>query len=335
MEKNTLHVIMPDYMTGFQCIAGKCRHSCCIGWEIDIDEEALRRYMSVSGPLGEKLRAKISADGTDDAPHFLLEGEDERCPFLNEQNLCELILNLGEDSLCQICRDHPRFRNYIGDREEIGLGLCCEEAARLILRQTHPLRLTGDPADFSGWTPEEVDLYQFRSRIFAHLENTSRSLSERLTSIFQENGLLLPQIDMSRWSAFLTELERLDPAWDRELARLAKEGDSSGISCLSAPNAAVSASSNPKSEGFFLALFSYFLYRHLPAALEDGQRVVRVLFAYIATQILMSLYASHLKDDPETAEDALIECARMFSSEIEYSDENVTRILLEIERVYF
>jgi len=332
MEKNTLHVIMPDYMTGFQCIAGKCRHSCCIGWEIDIDEEALRHYMTVSGLLGDKLRAKISADGTDDAPHFLLEGEDERCPFLNEQNLCELILNLGEDSLCQICRDHPRFRNYIGDREEIGLGLCCEEAARLILRQTHPMRLTGDPADMSGWTPEDVDLYQFRSRIFARLEDTACPLSERLTSIFQENGLPLPQIDMSRWSAFLTELERLDPAWDRELARLAEGRVSCGISCLFAPDA---ASSDPKSEGFFLALFSYFLYRHLPAALEDGQLEVRVLFAYVATQILMSLYASHLKEDPETAEDALIECARMFSSEIEYSDENVTRILLEIERVYF
>ena len=132
------------------------------------------------------------------------------------------------------------------------------------------------------------------------------------------------------------ELERLDPTWDRELARLSKDTVSSGLPASSEPETSpFSASSDPKAEGYALALFSYFLYRHLPAALEDGQREVRVLFAYIATQILMNLYASHLMEDPETGEDALIECARMFSSEIEYSDENVTQILLEIERVYF
>ena len=28
----------PEYYKQFQCIADKCTHSCCIGWEIDIDE---------------------------------------------------------------------------------------------------------------------------------------------------------------------------------------------------------------------------------------------------------------------------------------------------------
>ena len=28
-------VTVPSYYKDFKCIADKCRHSCCIGWEID------------------------------------------------------------------------------------------------------------------------------------------------------------------------------------------------------------------------------------------------------------------------------------------------------------
>ena len=27
----------------FRCVAERCRHSCCVGWEIGVDEESLRR----------------------------------------------------------------------------------------------------------------------------------------------------------------------------------------------------------------------------------------------------------------------------------------------------
>ena len=96
--------IYPDYYKEFKCIAGACRHTCCAHWEIDIDEESLARYKRDGIPY-------ISEEGDD--PHFELK--EDRCPFLNHENLCELILEHGEDYLCQICRDHPRFRNYFTD----------------------------------------------------------------------------------------------------------------------------------------------------------------------------------------------------------------------------
>ena len=34
----------PTYYKNFKCIADACEHSCCIGWEIDIDPEALEKY---------------------------------------------------------------------------------------------------------------------------------------------------------------------------------------------------------------------------------------------------------------------------------------------------
>ena len=127
-----MKLIAPDYYTKFKCIADKCKHSCCIGWVIDVDPDTLEYYHTMEGDLGERLKKGIDESG--ETAHFIL-GEGERCPFLNQSGLCDLITELGEESLCQICTDHPRYRNFYSDRTEIGLGLCCEAAGELILRR--------------------------------------------------------------------------------------------------------------------------------------------------------------------------------------------------------
>lgn len=154
-----MNVYAPDYYPAFQCIASNCGHTCCAGWEIDIDPESLSRYDRLTGAFGERVRRSISRE---DTPSFILT-EDGRCPLLNGDNLCELILNEGEGALCQICRDHPRFRNYFSCRVEMGLGLVCEEAARLILSWPRPLRLIRiDGSDEESPTEDERYLFELR-----------------------------------------------------------------------------------------------------------------------------------------------------------------------------
>ena len=53
----------PQYYKDFKCIADKCDHSCCIGWEIDVDGEALERYEGLSGGYGDAVKDSISYDG--------------------------------------------------------------------------------------------------------------------------------------------------------------------------------------------------------------------------------------------------------------------------------
>ena len=143
--------VFPDYYPSFSCVGSACRHNCCIGWEIDIDEDTLSFYRSLSGPLGQRLKQHITSE---DTPHFVLN-HDDRCPFLNESNLCDLILSLGEDHLCQICRDHPRFRNNLPGRTETGIGLCCEAAGKLILGKSEPVKLC-----ISGQDTEEDEIIE-------------------------------------------------------------------------------------------------------------------------------------------------------------------------------
>ena len=125
-----MKIVVPNYYKEFQCIASACRHSCCIGWEIDIDSATYSYYGSIGGDIGERLKECTAVN--DGQAHFILD-KNERCPFLNCNGLCDIITECGEESLCDICADHPRFRNFFSDRTEIGLGLCCEAAAKLIL----------------------------------------------------------------------------------------------------------------------------------------------------------------------------------------------------------
>ena len=162
-----MKIIAPDYYLEFQCIADQCRHTCCQGWEIDIDEPSMRRFNIIP-----EISAEIDTSG--EVPHFLLSA-DERCPFLREDGLCRMIKTYGEEMLCQICADHPRFRNYWSDRIELGLGMVCEEAARLILSREEPARLIvidENDEESAPLTEVEQQLLDYRQYL------TERAISE-------------------------------------------------------------------------------------------------------------------------------------------------------------
>ena len=98
-----MKIRVSDYFEQFQCLAGECPHTCCAKWEVVIDEETAERYHHVSGPLGEKLRRELRRDEDGDFC-FALQGG--RCPFLDDRNLCEIHLQLGEESTSITCFSH-------------------------------------------------------------------------------------------------------------------------------------------------------------------------------------------------------------------------------------
>lgn len=165
----------PSYYRDFHCLGGACRHTCCVGWEIDVDEESVRRF-SADADTAPFL-------DTEDTPHIRLS-DGERCPFLQNDGLCKLILTKGEDFLCDICRDHPRFRNFFSDRTEIGLGLVCEEAARLILSSEESLTLTclSDDGETEELPEDERFLLDTRARLLSEVRE--RGMLGRLREYF-------------------------------------------------------------------------------------------------------------------------------------------------------
>ena len=69
---------VPSYYKTFQCIADKCEHSCCIGWEIDIDDDSYDYYMGIEGAFGERLKEQTV---TGDGEHSFVLRKNGWCPF--------------------------------------------------------------------------------------------------------------------------------------------------------------------------------------------------------------------------------------------------------------
>ena len=278
-----MSVWMPEFYPAFRCRAGACRHSCCRGWEIDVDDTSARRYQETPGTLGDVLRAALFAD--DEGWHFRLDGE-ERCPLLQPDGLCRLIREAGEEALCDICALHPRFFEELGEDELWGLGHSCEAAAELLLGRAE-LRFvcdeTGEETDFPG-------------------------LLRRL-GIVLPPGLLryAPRIDEARRRELLRRFaatEPIDEDWPRELETLA-----------SAPlPARVEA-------GAYQRVYEYLFFRQIER-LEDWGAAALADYAAAMTDLL-ALWDAQA---PDTAGHL-----RRLSEQIEYSTENVERIVLRFE----
>lgn len=299
-----MKTVYPRLYPAFSCLGGKCRHSCCIGWEIDIDAESLERYRRLPGEMGERLRRGIVQEA--EGAHFLLT-EEERCPFLNSRGLCDMILAYGEDILCQVCADHPRFRNFFSDRTEIGLGLCCEAAGRLLLSAEAPFSLIEEGEEQPSG--EEAALLSLREELFSILQCRALPLEERLGRLLRRCHAELADRDFAAWAEIYLSLERLDAAWTERLHALA-----------GAEKAFVFP---PEMEISLEQLACCLLYRHLAGALEDGNIQGRAALTVLSVRVI----AAMLRQEESPSLDALIEISRLYSAEIEYSEENLQALM--------
>ena len=294
-----MSIFVPSYYPAFRCIADKCRHTCCKGWEIDIDEDTLERYRNVPGEIGQRMNKCIDWE----RGCFILD-EEENCPFLNRQGLCDIILHMGEEALCQICDDHPRFRNFLGDRVEMGLGLCCEAAGQLILSWQEPVKMI-PLGEEEGETDEDFLLW--RDGVMAMAQDRSMPMTERIDAMLDAHGLSV-QVDAAHWAKVLLSLERLEESWAERIAILKSAAWKSLPQGMEIP---------------MEQLMVYLLWRHLAPACDDGDREGRLLYCIVMWQLLCMMHT-----------DDLTELARQYSAEIEYSDENMDAILDEIHDLY-
>ena len=285
--------IFPNYYKKFKCIADRCTHSCCIGWEIDIDEDTLQLYNSLQGKFADRIRENIEGE----TPHFVL-GSDERCPFLNENGLCDIILQLGEGALCDICTLHPRFSNFYEDFTETGLGLCCEEAVRLVLTSEEKFSL--DLPD----TAKNDAFFRERQEVFDLLQNRKATMLERLDRLSEKYGYKF-EFSNSALYDFYMSLERLDDAWENTLSKLEKAQERNVFE-------------REDLQIFFEQLSCCFVFRHF----DKG-----VGFA------LISCYVIGMICSQCDTFDEMLDVVRMYSCEIEYSEENTQRVAESVMRL--
>jgi len=295
---------VPNYYYKFNCIAERCRHNCCIGWEILIDDETMGLYKALDTPFGEKIRTNIEGN----PPHFILKG-DNRCPFLSEDGLCDIISEYGEDAICDICYLHPRFKNFFENFEETGIGLSCEEAARIILLEKEKFSIPL-PCD-NLMSDNEKDFFNKRQEIIDILQDRSKTVFERFNELSEKYDLKF-HFSLKKLAEFYGSLELLDKDWSNELSNITNLNFSGKIF---------------KKEGLqliFEQLAVYFVFRNMTGALEDEQYSKRVQMVLVSCYLLGAMfefYGDNLTDEK------IIDLARMYSAEIEYAEENLNALI--------
>lgn len=141
----------PYYYKDFKCIAGDCTDTCCAGWDVDVDEKSYRYYKSVKGEFGKRLKSVMVPEKEGGCTFTLTE--DKRCPFLNDKNLCDLYIALGEEHLCETCDEFPRFINEYGNVREIGIAPSCITAGELMFADRQKMHFD----EFEDGKP--IDMY--------------------------------------------------------------------------------------------------------------------------------------------------------------------------------
>ena len=287
-----MKLFAPEYYKNFKCIADKCKHSCCVGWEIDVDDDAMEKYSSLSSGYGKEIIKSIDMD---DTPHFRLCAGD-RCPHLDEKGLCNIIKELGEGYLCHICREHPRFYNDTPYGKEVGVGMSCEEAARLIL-SSDGYRNIEEIGETEGEEEEFFfDPVEERDRVYSILSDRSVPYAERLSRISDAYGISLSVIS----NETIEELEYLDERHKEMFLKFSPD--------FNTPEAL---------EKYLERALAYFVYRHCSSAWDEEE---------FTSALGFSLFCERLVASVAPFCESIFEAARIVSEEIEYSEDNTEAI---------
>lgn len=313
-DQPTKGLFAPPYYHDFTCIADRCRHSCCIDWEIGIDEATYTQYRQ----MGDILP---TIQMCEDVPCFALR-EDGRCPHLNDDGLCRIILSHGEEYLSEICQNHPRFYNNIhSERTEVGLGLVCEEACRLILENETPFSLSKiDDLDGEEMSADEItfDPLPTRDRIIAVIEEPDRRFDETLAAL-QTAYKISDRRDPDKWLDRLLLLEILDPAWERDLISMKGRLHPT------------SAEHIHSYDTYYKRLLTYFVYRHVSVAADPEDLRARLAFAILSVEMIRAFFEADISQpptlNPAGVPEKLIDWSRRYSAEIEYSEDNTDELI--------
>lgn len=131
-----MKVLKPFYYDKFKCIGGKCIDNCCSNnWKIDIDEKTYKKYKKLKGEWGKKINSNISRIRSNS--NYLQYGKinlkNGKCSLLNENGLCTIHEQLGEQYLSNTCKKYPREIKKYGEIYERNLSISCPEVAHYIV----------------------------------------------------------------------------------------------------------------------------------------------------------------------------------------------------------
>lgn len=299
-----MKITKPTFYKDFKCIAGACPDSCCQGWEVDADNDSLEYYKTLNPSLEIKQRIDrvLSKDEFDNTIFAL--APKKRCPFLNDENLCDMHIAIGGEHTPYTCRTFPRFIYDFGGTREIGVSFSCPVASDMMYNL--------DSFDFEDEITDELPtlndidgmtyytLLKGRKRAYDIVKDKSLPINERLKNLLDYAVTLQAELDdypdgenieLSFFDVF-DNPELINPEWEKKVQNKIEK----------------SVSNTQANENIAM----YFLYKYFLQAVYDRDVLSKVKMA--AVGVLINTYFG---EDSWTV--------HLWSKETEHSQYNMDR----------
>lgn len=298
-----MKIVKPTFYKNFKCIAGDCPDSCCQGWEVDADSDSLEYYKTLDDSLEIKKRidSVLSMDEFDNTIFTL--APKKRCPFLNEENLCDMHIAIGGEHTPYTCRTFPRFIYDFGATREIGISFSCPVASDMMYNTESFDFETDINSDLP--TLNDIDaekyflLYKGRAEAYKIAKDKNKSIRERLNDLLDLGVLLQEKLfpydeggdDIAFFDVFKNP-ELINPEWKEKVENFSLK----------------QVSDSQSNENILM----YFLYKYLMQAVYDNDALSKIKMA-----VLGVLINTYFGEDSWTV--------HLWSKETEHSQYNMDR----------
>lgn len=298
-----MKIVKPTFYKTFKCIAGDCPDSCCQGWEVDADSNSLEYYKTLDNSLEIKKRidSVLSKDEFDNTIFTL--APKKRCPFLNDENLCDMHIAIGGEHTPYTCRTFPRFIYDFGATREIGISFSCPVASDIMYNTESFDFETEVNSDLP--TLNDIDaekyflLYKGRAEAYKIAKDKNKSIRERLNDLLYLGVLLQEKLfpydeggdDIAFFDVFKNP-ELINPEWKEKVENFSLK----------------QVSDTQSNENILM----YFLYKYLMQAVYDDDALSKIKMA-----VLGVLINTYFGEDSWTV--------HLWSKETEHSQYNMDR----------
>lgn len=298
-----MKIVKPTFYKTFKCIAGDCPDSCCQGWEVDADSDSLEYYKTLDNSLEIKKRidSVLSKDEFDNTIFTL--APKKRCPFLNDENLCDMHIAIGGEHTPYTCRTFPRFIYDFGATREIGISFSCPVASDMMYNTESFDFETDINSDLP--TLNDIDaekyflLYKGRAEAYKIAKDKNKSIRERLNDLLDLGALLQEKLfpydeggdDIAFFDVFKNP-ELINPEWKEKVENFSLK----------------QVSDTQSNENILM----YFLYKYLMQAVYDDDALSKIKMA-----VLGVLINTYFGEDSWTV--------HLWSKETEHSQYNMDR----------
>lgn len=346
-----MQIITPDYYEQFKCIAGACKDTCCAGWQVDVDDRSYAYYKTVGGAFGERLHS-VMVDGKKGAEGQFRIRENGRCPFLNDDNLCDLYAELGEDALCVTCDQYPRFLCEFGNKKEIGIALSCITAGELILGQKSKASFVEHVDEDQFFSLNEIDgtlylsLVRARQKAYEIAMNDELEIRERMVNLlyFAEqvqdvikspakiDELCTSYVTHKGIQEYSEHSESFRKIWRYYLKQVLIKQEwidyyKASLMMYEQGNYAKKISVIADNSKEFENILVYFLYRYFLKGVFDKDVLTKVKMAVISTMMIIHCdMALAVSLGRELDFDERVDVAHIYSREVEHSEENFANL---------